>query len=218
MKFDSVTCEKSNCDWTGHYTEYGSQKVAEGSIVLMKDGSLLVTTQGLGSKDGDAYASGKFVTAGATPPPQPKVVAIDETASPVRDDSAAMAAAAVPARAEAVPARAAMGSTATISVKINDRKPNGKAWDAFGGQPDISICVSGGGSTQCYPDGGSVLEIMEPQCRDSFRCTFSGVKVPDGSFTVTVVDVDFAANDRAGSASCKKGGSCSGGSASISVR
>ena len=107
---------------------------------------------------------------------------------------------------------------ARVTVKVDDKKPNGKAWDAFGGKPDISLCVSGGGSTQCYPDGGSVLEIMEPQCRDTFRCTFSGVKVPKGSFTLTVVDVDFAANDRVGSASCKKGGSCSGGSASISVR
>ena len=107
---------------------------------------------------------------------------------------------------------------ATVSVTVNDRKPNGKAWDAFGGQPDISLCVSGGGGTQCYPDGTGVIEVMDPQCRDSFRCTFRGVKVPKGSFTLTVVDVDFAANDEVGSATCRKGGSCSGGSAKITVR
>ncbi len=108
--------------------------------------------------------------------------------------------------------------SATVSVTVNDRKPNGKAWDAFGGQPDLSLCVSGGGGTHCYPAGDGVIEVMDPQCRDSFRCTFRGVKVPKGSFTLTVVDVDLAANDTVGVATCRKGGSCSGGSAQIKVR
>ena len=108
--------------------------------------------------------------------------------------------------------------SATVSVTVNERKPNGKAWDAFGGQPDIALCVSGGGSTQCYPGGGSVIGVMDPKCRDTFRCTFSGVKVPKGTFSLTVVDVDLAANDTIGQASCKKGSSCTAGSAKVRVR
>jgi hypothetical protein len=108
--------------------------------------------------------------------------------------------------------------SATVFVTVNERKPNGKAWDAFGGQPDIALCVSGGGSTQCYPGGGSVIGVMDPKCRDSLRCTFSGVKVPKGTFSLTVVDVDLAVNDTVGQASCKKGSSCTAGSATIKVR
>ena len=109
-------------------------------------------------------------------------------------------------------------SSATLTVKVDTTKPNGKAWDMFGGQPDIAICVDGGGSTKCYPDGTSVVGIISPKCQDAYRCTFTGVQVPSGEFTVTVVDVDLAANDTAGLATCKKGGTCTGGAATITVR
>ena len=107
---------------------------------------------------------------------------------------------------------------ATVTVKIQKTKSDGRAWDAFGGEPDIAICVEGDSGTKCYPDGDSEMGILEPQCRDAFRCTFRGVMVPSGEFEISVMDVDLAANDSIGSANCKKGKTCTAGQAKVTIR
>jgi len=123
------------------------------------------------------------------------------------------------APAAAAPAKSGGGMTrATVTVKVQKTKSNGKAWDAFGGEPDIAICVSSDSGTKCYPDGDSEMGILEPKCRDTFRCTFRGVKVPTGEFEISVMDVDMAANDSVGSAYCSKGKSCSAGQAKVTIR
>jgi len=107
------------------------------------------------------------------------------------------------------------GSTKTVSVKIQQKKANGKAWDAFGGGPDIAICVKTPKGKKCYPDGNDTMEILEPQCRDAFTCVFTGVYI-EAPYEITVVDVDLAANDMAGTGACS--GKCTIGLAEVEVK
>ncbi len=109
-------------------------------------------------------------------------------------------------------------SRATVKVKVQKTKSDGRSWDALGGEPDISICVSSDAGTTCYPDGESEMGILEPKCRDRFRCTFTGVQVPSGEFEISVVDVDMAANDSIGSTYCSKGKTCNAGQAKVTIR
>ena len=124
------------------------------------------------------------------------------------------------AKGSKAPAKASGSSMkrATVTVKVLKTKSDGRAWDAFGGKPDISLCISSDSGTKCYPDGDSVMGILEPKCRDAFRCTFTGVMVPSGDFEITVVDIDMAANDSIGSTYCSKGKSCSAGQAKVTIR
>ena len=103
-----------------------------------------------------------------------------------------------------------------ITVEVQQKKANGKAWDAFGGGPDLAICVKTPKGKKCYPDGNSEMEILEPQCRDAFTCTFTGVYL-EAPFEITVVDVDMAANDVAGTGVCE-GAECTLGLAKITIK
>ena len=104
-----------------------------------------------------------------------------------------------------------------IKVKMKRTKDNGKNWDAFGGEPDIAICIDSDSGFQCYPDGDSVNGILSPECQDSFRCTFRNVPVPKDGFELIVVDVDLAANDVAGSEECRPRGTCNVGRAKATI-
>lgn len=98
--------------------------------------------------------------------------------------------------------------TAQVTVQIDGAKPNGKAWDAWGGAPDPALCVVTNLGTRCYPGGTSVAGITSPQCSDTFTCRFA-VEVPaSGPFDLAVVDVDAVVNDAVGSGSCDVGHSC----------
>jgi hypothetical protein len=104
-----------------------------------------------------------------------------------------------------------------IKVKLKRTKSNGSNWDAFGGEPDIAICVDSDSGIKCYPDGDSVSGILEPECQDSFRCTFRNISVPADGFELTVVDVDLASNDTAGSEDCEVGKKCTVGRAKVTI-
>ncbi len=106
----------------------------------------------------------------------------------------------------------------TISVTVQKTKANGKAWDAFGGAPDLSICVKTGHGIKCYPDGDSPMGIIKPACRDSFKCSFSNVYLGRGVVEITVVDVDIAANDTVGKGQCQRGKTCTIGLATVRIR
>ena len=110
----------------------------------------------------------------------------------------------------------ATGAEKSIEVEVQQKKTNGKAWDAFGGGPDLALCVKTPKGKKCYPDGTSEMEILEPQCRDSFTCTFKGVYL-EAPFELTVVDVDMAANDVAGTGVCE-GDECTVGLAKVTIK
>jgi hypothetical protein len=106
----------------------------------------------------------------------------------------------------------------TVKVKVKQTKVNGKAWDAFGGAPDIALCIDGSGGMKCYPDGDSPRKIAAPQCRDAYTCTFRKVKIPSGEFEVIVVDVDAMANDIIGEEDCRGSGKCRVGQAKVTFK
>ena len=43
----------------------------------------------------------------------------------------------------------------SVSVVVNEKKPNGKAWDALGGKPDLALCYEVAGTKTCIPGRGS---------------------------------------------------------------
>lgn len=105
----------------------------------------------------------------------------------------------------------------TVDVTVAPQKPDGKAWDAAGGAPDIALCLSSALGTRCFPNGGNIGEITAPQCRDSFQCTFKA-DAPPGDITVEIVDVDLAVNDPIGSGACRRGSTCRLGQATVRIR
>jgi len=106
----------------------------------------------------------------------------------------------------------------TVKVKVKQSKVNGKAWDAFGGAPDIALCIDSSDGMKCYPDGASPRKIENPECRDAFTCTFRNVRIPSGEFEVIVVDVDAMANDIIGEEDCTAPGKCRVGQAKVTFK
>ena len=106
----------------------------------------------------------------------------------------------------------------TVKVKVKQSKVNGKAWDAFGGAPDIALCIDGSSGMKCYPSGDSPRKVREPHCRDAFSCTFRNVKIPSGEFEVIVIDIDAMANDIVGEEDCTAPGKCRVGQAKVTFK
>jgi len=107
------------------------------------------------------------------------------------------------------------GGTMDVVVTLNEKKPNGKAWDALGGKPDVALCYTSGGSKKCIPGGGDTVKAGDPaHCQDALSCTFS---VPVGASSFEVYDVDMASNDSVGSGTCAAGNTCQFESCSITL-
>jgi hypothetical protein len=88
----------------------------------------------------------------------------------------------------------------TLSVAVDPRKPTGDAWDAFGGAPDIALCVNSALGQQCF--SGTTVQptpaFVRGACQDSFSCRFV-VYVPTvGPFSVALYDVDLSQHDTIG--------------------
>ena len=108
-------------------------------------------------------------------------------------------------------------SSATFTVKVNATDGEGGKWDRLGGDssapPDIGICVIGHSGKACYPDEN----LLRSQCPDSFSCTFSGIPIPAGKFTVQVWDVDAINNEVVGEDTCDWDDSCTIGESKVSI-
>ena len=100
---------------------------------------------------------------------------------------------------------------ATIDVQ-ESKGDKGKAWDAFGGAPDIVLEVDG---TARYTSGA---------CFDTYHCVIEFVsKKKNGLFSTpswrfSIDDADVAENDHVGGGRCSFGGTCRLGRATISIR
>lgn len=114
-------------------------------------------------------------------------------------------AAATAARAQ-VPVR-----TWAISVQVNSTKPDGAAWDAFGGAPDIGLCTASSGGSGCAMTEGSAA-----RCQDAFGCTFS-LSLPE-TFSASLWDLDVAADDLIGTCFIDHPGTYQCGSATVTAR
>ena len=101
--------------------------------------------------------------------------------------------------------------TWTLTVSVDSTKPNGAAWDAFGGAPDIAVCSGSSAGTQCNMVAGS-----QARCQDSFACRYS-MTLPT-TFSITVWDLDVSADDIIGTCYIDHPGSYRCGSATLTVR
>ncbi len=99
----------------------------------------------------------------------------------------------------------------TVAVRVSPRKPSGAAWDAFGGAPDIAFCTSSAAGDRCSMVQGTIA-----RCQDSFDCRGS-VRVP-ATFSLTIWDLDVAANDLIGTCYIERPGTYPCGSATVTVR
>jgi hypothetical protein len=116
--------------------------------------------------------------------------------------------------------KAVSGHTVTtLTVTVNPKKENGKAWDAFGGKPDIAICVTDAGKMTCYPSGDSLKKVKKPLCKNALSCTVEEVRISGKTIKVDIVDTDAADNDLIGSGECTANGrGCTVGQATVNVR
>lgn len=91
----------------------------------------------------------------------------------------------------------------TVGINVSTHKPNGDAWDAFGGAPDIALCVSSAFGTQCYAAGPRPLASPQgfgrARCQDAFSCSFTFPVPTTGPFSIVIYDVDVASHDQIGS-------------------
>jgi hypothetical protein len=106
----------------------------------------------------------------------------------------------------------------TVNVVVASKKPNGKAWDAFGGLPDIAMCVMTAKGKVCVPGGDHIEPGVPAHCQDSLMCTFTlNVPTNGNSLMIELVDVDMAENDAIGSGTCNVGATCRLGAATVTV-
>jgi hypothetical protein len=107
------------------------------------------------------------------------------------------------------------GNMVTANVTLDAKKSNGKAWDAFGGMPDVGLCYTAGGRKVCTPGGGSSIEGGTPaHCQDSLTCSF---QIDAAATSIEVVDIDMSSNDAVGSGPCPPGNTCRLGSCTVTV-
>jgi hypothetical protein len=109
----------------------------------------------------------------------------------------------------------------SISMTVASTKDDGWEWDAFGGAPDIALCVTMNGRRTCEPGGGTSVSAGVPaQCQDSLTCAFEfQTEGAVNSLTVEAFDIDASANDIIGSGTCMIGQTdCRVGQASLNVQ
>ncbi len=118
-------------------------------------------------------------------------------------------------------AEAQMGPrNVVVGIAVASHKPNGDAWDALGGAPDIAICTNSAFGQRCV--GSAVVAspsgFSRGRCQDSFQCAFTVTVPASGPFSLSIYDVDLSEHDLIGSCMITppSGGRC--GSATISVR
>jgi len=99
----------------------------------------------------------------------------------------------------------------SLSVRVNSTKPDGAAWDALGGAPDIGACTASARGTGC-----AMVEGTTARCQDQFSCDFT-LALPE-TFTVSFWDLDLAADDLIGTCYIDHPGTYTCGSATVTAR
>jgi len=98
-----------------------------------------------------------------------------------------------------------------IVVQVDPHKPDGSAWDALGGAPDIAACFTSAAGQGCAAIAG-----QQASCPDTFSCRFNQT-LPTTGFTATFWDLDVGQHDQIGSCYIDRPGNYRCGSASVSV-
>ncbi len=89
--------------------------------------------------------------------------------------------------------------TLSVRVDVDRKKKDGRPWDVGSGPPDIALCATSDGETQCFPSGSSMDDVRVPKCRDAYHCTFTNLPLALEDLELEIFDVDIAENDDIGS-------------------
>jgi hypothetical protein len=89
--------------------------------------------------------------------------------------------------------------TLSVRVDVDRKKKDGRPWDVGSGPPDIALCATNDGETQCFPSGSSMDDVRVPKCRDAYHCEFTNLPLSLEDLELEIFDVDIAENDDIGS-------------------
>lgn len=113
----------------------------------------------------------------------------------------------------------------TLGINVAPHKPSGDAWDAFGGAPDIAICINSALGQRCFAAGNgacaSPSAFGRSRCPDAFACNFMVAVPATGPFSLSIYDVDLSEHDLIGSCVVTPNGTLgvgACGSATLAVR
>jgi hypothetical protein len=134
----------------------------------------------------------------------------------------------VPSKYELPTSPASHQGQLTASVAVEPKKPDGSAWDADGGGPDLQLCLSTGGVAKCWPTaeqlgaapggGAATGSAQAATCQDKTKCELK-VDMPSKAerVMVEVFDLDPGARERVGSGECALRARCKVGSATVEL-
>ena len=88
-------------------------------------------------------------------------------------------------------------SRTTISVRLDDTKPSGLAWDSGHPIPDPYVVVDG-------------KNFRSKRCEDNYSCSWT-LASTDEYYDVAVYDADMMDDDYAGTVRCRRGQVCDTG-------
>ncbi len=88
--------------------------------------------------------------------------------------------------------------TVSVRVTVDRKKKDGRPWDVGSGPPDIALCATNDGETQCFPSGSSMDDVHVPKCRDAYQCVFTNLPLSLEGLELEIFDVDIAENDDIG--------------------
>lgn len=115
--------------------------------------------------------------------------------------------------------------TVTLAINVAPHKPGGAAWDAFGGAPDVAICINSALGQRCFAAGAGAYAspslFGRGRCQDSFACTFVVAVPAAGPFSLSIYDVDLSEHDLIGSCAVTPNGTVgvgACGSATLAIR
>ena len=110
----------------------------------------------------------------------------------------------------------------TLTINVTPHKPNGAAWDAFGGAPDIAICTNSAIGQRCVAAGTGFLpspsQFNRGRCQDAFSCAFVVAVPATGPVGLSIYDVDLSSHDLIGACAVERAGSYACGSATVVMR
>jgi hypothetical protein len=101
-----------------------------------------------------------------------------------------------------------------LSVEIDNRKPNGDAWDIGDGAPDVKVCFEDGWGYRCKVRTISPKEY-EPWCKNTYNCDLGLVYFSSDKVNIEVIDVDKIDDDPIDFENCTVGKLCEMGSAKV---
>ncbi|MEE2785890.1 MAG: hypothetical protein VX589_01025 [Myxococcota bacterium] len=121
-------------------------------------------------------------------------------------------------KAKGASTKGASPRTTSVTIKVADKKANGKKWDMVGAKPDIGLCVTVNGKDTCFSKGKPAAKVKKPTCKNAEVCTFENVPIAGSKIKFRIVDVDVGKQDLIGEGECSTAKStCTVGLAEVTI-